>query len=409
MDGRPRSRSKDPAAAAATTAAQKNYLVGIGLLVIVVLLWTSSNYLIQDLLESGYDKPFLLTYLSTSTFALYLIPYLVRERANVLKWIRQTKRRSVDRSLYTRVAVSDALDNASPLRPLQRSPSPPSPGDKDAPLTTRETASLALTFSVLWFIANWSVNAALGYTSVASTTILTTTSGFFTLGIGAMFRVEKFTLIKCAAVLSSFLGVVLVSLSDSRKPPLPPTAPAPSPSPDTGLSLAAQLGALFGDALALFSALFYAIYVVFLKVRIGSESRVDMQLFFGFIGLFTLGLYWPFGLLLQALGVETLALPHGAREIAAVLVNCSITFASDYLFLLAMLKTTPLVVTIGLSMTIPAALTGDAFLGRPAAVQAFLGGLLVLLGFVVVGWDDSKNAEPEHAAREQHVESPDAA
>jgi hypothetical protein len=36
---------------------------------------------------------------------------------------------------------------------------------------------LALVFSVFWFIANWSVNAALGYTSVASATILSTMSG----------------------------------------------------------------------------------------------------------------------------------------------------------------------------------------------------------------------------------------
>lgn len=209
---------------------------------------------------------------------------------------------------------------------------------------------------------------------------------------------------------------MLVSLSDSQQSQ--PT-PAPGPGPDL-LQLVA--GAVFGDALALFSALFYALYVVFLKVRIGAEERVDMQLFFGFIGLFTLALYWPFGLALHAAGLERLSLPHGRREIASVLVNvrcspspppcappaderaqCSITFASDYLFLRAMLKTTPLVVTIGLSMTIPAALAGDAFLGRPAAVQALLGGALVLVGFVVVGWDDSTRAGAEkqvHGAAE---------
>ncbi|KAI9613564.1 hypothetical protein H4Q26_010171 [Puccinia striiformis f. sp. tritici PST-130] len=38
-------------------------------------------------------------------------------------------------------------------------------------LTTSETAHLASTFVLLWFAANWSVNAALGYTTVSSTTI----------------------------------------------------------------------------------------------------------------------------------------------------------------------------------------------------------------------------------------------
>lgn len=45
------------------------------------------------------------------------------------------------------------------------------------PLTERETARLALVFCFFWFVANWSVNASLGYTSVASTTILSSMSG----------------------------------------------------------------------------------------------------------------------------------------------------------------------------------------------------------------------------------------
>lgn len=45
------------------------------------------------------------------------------------------------------------------------------------PLTVRQTAELAFAFCLLWFIANWSVNASLGYTTVASATILTSTSG----------------------------------------------------------------------------------------------------------------------------------------------------------------------------------------------------------------------------------------
>lgn len=45
------------------------------------------------------------------------------------------------------------------------------------PLTVRETRELALVFCFLWFLANWSLNAALDYTSVASATILSSMSG----------------------------------------------------------------------------------------------------------------------------------------------------------------------------------------------------------------------------------------
>ena len=41
----------------------------------------------------------------------------------------------------------------------------------------RETANLAFIFCFFWFIANWSVNASLDYTSVASATILSSMSG----------------------------------------------------------------------------------------------------------------------------------------------------------------------------------------------------------------------------------------
>lgn len=45
------------------------------------------------------------------------------------------------------------------------------------PLDARETAELALAFCLLWFFANWSVNASLSYTTVASATIVSSTSG----------------------------------------------------------------------------------------------------------------------------------------------------------------------------------------------------------------------------------------
>jgi len=47
------------------------------------------------------------------------------------------------------------------------------------PLTLRETAILAAQFTLVWFAANWSLNAGLGFTSVASGTTLSSASGEF--------------------------------------------------------------------------------------------------------------------------------------------------------------------------------------------------------------------------------------
>jgi solute carrier family 35, member F5 len=63
----------------------------------------------------------------------------------------------------------------------------------------------------------------------------------------------------------------------------------------------------------------------------------------------------------------------------------AITFISDYLWILAMLMTSPLIVTMGLSLSIPLALLGDfVFKGQLKGLIYWLGAILVLIGFSVV-------------------------
>lgn len=57
--------------------------------------------------------------------------------------------------------------------------------------------------------------------------------------------------------------------------------------------------------------------------------------------------------------------------------------------MIAMLKTTPVVTTLGLSLTIPLAIVGDTILAKPTKAQAGLGALLVLVSFGLVGWADA--------------------
>ena len=70
-----------------------------------------------------------------------------------------------------------------------------------------------------------------------------------------------------------------------------------------------------------------------------------------------------------------------------------VTFSSDFIYVLAMLKTTPLVVTIGLSLTIPVAVLADFALGRSATVLGLVGAALVLLAFTLVGLKDARPQE----------------
>jgi solute carrier family 35 protein F5 len=68
----------------------------------------------------------------------------------------------------------------------------------------------------------------------------------------------------------------------------------------------------------------------------------------------------------------------------------AITLLSDFIYVIAMLKTTPLVVTVGLSLTIPVAVAGDFFLNKSVKLLSIFGAILVLVSFAVVGLEDSK-------------------
>ena len=70
-----------------------------------------------------------------------------------------------------------------------------------------------------------------------------------------------------------------------------------------------------------------------------------------------------------------------------------ITLSSDFIYVIAMLKTTPLVVTIGLSLTMPLAVIGDFLLKRPVKFQVISGAAVVLLSFVAIGVADRHNEE----------------
>ena len=114
---------------------------------------------------------------------------------------------------------------------------------------------------------------------------------------------------------SSFIGVILVSSSNS--PPEQPFRVDPN-----ALVLGGTISSItLGNVLALLSALFYAMYVILLKVYIKEEYRIDMQLFFGFVGLFNIVGCWPVGLILHLTGAEIFELPHTKQAVYGTLIN----------------------------------------------------------------------------------------
>lgn len=260
-------------------------------------------------------------------------------------------------------------------------------GSATGKLAIAETARLSLEFCFLWFAANYFVAACLEYTTVASSTILTSTSSVFTLLFGALFRVERFTLKKLAAVLASLAGIALISSIDlsGRDNDSAHRGDFPEKS-------AWEMAV--GDGLAFLSAVMYGIYAVFMKARIGDESRVDMPLFFGLVGLINVLLLWPGFVILHVTGIETFALPPGGRVTAIIIANSLSSLVSDIAWAYAVLLTSPIVVTVGLSMTIPLSLVGQVVLNdQKASPLYWVGAVAVVVSFIFVNEEEKKEEE----------------
>ncbi|KAJ2349497.1 hypothetical protein GGF43_004405 [Coemansia sp. RSA 2618] len=361
--------------------------VGLALLLGVVFIWVGSSFLVSNLFgEQEFNRPFFITYLNTSTFSFYLVgAYISYLRGKTSGQPAARKRSRSDDAIsgvpfnISQADTAVVVDASS--RQTEGEVHSRSHTDEELPLvedsgedgesapqklTVRETVRLGVAFSILWFAANVSQNASLAYTTVASSSILCSTSGLFTLIIGAVGGVETFNSTRLVAVLASILGVYCIMMYG------------------TSDAQVAMPLSWVGDMLALLSAALYGCYTTLLKRQIGDESRLNTPLFFGAVGLANTLLLWPGFVVLHFTHLEPFELPRSGSMWAMILVNAFIgTFLSDYLWLLSMLMTSPLVVTLGLSLTIPLSMAGDIlFKGSAVALPYYIGALLVLAAFI---------------------------
>ena len=138
------------------------------------------------------------------------------------------------------------------------------------------------------------------------------TLGVWTLGFGTLLKVEKFTIRKFIGVLASLAGIMLISSIDVSGDQDKNRGSFPHKS---------HKQIAIGDILALTSAVMYGIYTTVMKKRIGDESRADMFLFFGFVGLFNIVTLLPGFFVVHFTGIETFELPPTRRILIIVMVR----------------------------------------------------------------------------------------
>lgn len=398
------------------TSGLARHTLGLLLLLLVVFLWTGSNFLGSSIFaDNSYAKPFFLTYLNTSAFTLCIIPRLfnsarrkhtagtLSDDLRALFSIKTLKRfwRNETEEAQIYVPVGDEEESfLKPASAAQSLKSGKSLEEGSKTLDIISTARLSLAFCILWFMANYFAMACLQYTTVASATILTSTSSVWTLLIGAFTKTEKFTWRKLCGVLGSLIGIVLISqvdLSSHEEPTGQKRALDDFPD-KSAYELA------LGDVLALISAIIYGLYTITLKKTTikALPKSIHMPTFFGFVGLFNIVLLLPLFPIFHFTKLEVFDWPPSAKIWTILLVNSVSSLISDICWAYAMVFTSPLVVTVGLSLTIPLSLVGEMIIqGRFESWIYWVGAMIVVGSFVFV------EREEKHEEEEQEEQADD--
>lgn len=305
---------------------------GLALLCAVVCIWVASSLTIQHMEDELGVGPLLLTYISTALFTL-LLP------SGMQQW---------------REAASRDAEAVQPLVPIIK---------------------LAAKFAGLWFLANAFFNLGLKYTSVGSSSVISSSSSGFTLLLSWVWLNESVNCRKISAVLLCSAGITLVSLVDMNVP-------------HAGGHSSSATAPLLGDVLSLAGAVSYAAYSVFLKAE-QCGDQVDMNLFFGFVGLVNIVALPPVLFLAALTGIEPWEQSFGALDSSKMLLligNGLIgTVLSDLMWAHSVKLLGPVIPSVGLGLTIPLSMLAQVALGTQLfSIWYYVGAALTLLGFLLL-------------------------
>ncbi|XP_072033708.1 solute carrier family 35 member F5-like [Amphiura filiformis] len=408
---------------------RKRLALGIVVLLLVDIIWVASSELTRYIFKDiGYSKPFFTTYLKTSMFMLYLLGFIFwkpwRRQCSDCTSIKTTSLKVDVQSGSEEEEILQGKDDQTMSEPLyvpvkfnesdkesSRSSSFSEPNDSNAKnnrvrfsnlmevrhlsesladeamlarmsygaaqkvqiihpfqkFTVPQVAKISFMFCIVWFLANFSYQEALDETQMTIVNILSSTSGLFTLVLAALFPSssgDKFTFTKLVAVLFSVGGIVLVCYSQTNF-----------------IHDHVKLGSLW----ALCGAFLYAVYLVMLRNKVDNEDRIDIPMFFGFVGLFNFILIWPGLVALHYFNLEKWEMPT-PKTWAYLAVNGLVgTVLSEFLWLWGCFLTSSLIATLSLSLTIPITITVDIILNKVSfSILFFIGAVPVFMSFFLV-------------------------
>ncbi|KAF2902239.1 hypothetical protein ILUMI_03956 [Ignelater luminosus] len=394
-------------------------VLGLFVLLLVDVIWVSSSELTKYIYHNeAFEKPFFSTYIKTSMFTLYLLGFCFwppwRDYCNKPANYMFIDPNQEDENFYADSITSLSNPTYVPVKTPDREHLDRSSGTESDDSSIRsvrfnklaevrhmseseaaeallarlsyqasvragelarraatklpiyKVAKISFIFCLLWFLANYAYQLALAKTEAGMVNLLSSSSSLFTLLLSAVFpsnQSDRFTLSKLVAVSMSICGLILVSLSD--------------------LNIESHIP--MGAILSLLSAFSYAAYLVFLRRKVDHEDKMDIPLFFGFVGLFNLILLWPLFFFLHYSNWENFEWPTKHQWLYLLLNGLIGTVVSEALWLWGCFLTSSLIATVAISLTIPMTMLADVILKKVSYPCLFYAGTIpILLAFFSV-------------------------
>jgi drug/metabolite transporter (DMT)-like permease len=355
------------------------WITGLVLLFASVIFWILSVQILNNVMKkTDFDHPLLAAYFNGSFFILFGLKSLIADFKKL--FLKIFKVNSANDNALNLQSDNDNNNGNNNSNYNSTNQTVDSSSDEHISVLL-ETPKVQLShsqivkvamFSTLLYVLNCYLgSAALKYTSASNQTILATSSSVFSLIIGVICKIEKFTFSKVISVSCSIFGIILITFSTTAI------------STET-LKLSTEN---FGNLLALIGAFSYSCFLTLLRIKLGEQTDSENDsLLYGYIGFTTLIGTVPVLMVYDFFGWEKLTLPTNKKILIMLLSSSLLNAFSDYFGSCASLITSPLSVSLSLSTAIPISMFLDSYFngGVTFSIQYFFGIFLIFASFIFI-------------------------
>ncbi|QPG75332.1 hypothetical protein FOA43_002685 [Brettanomyces nanus] len=341
------------------------WIKGLFYLAVLIITWVIAVQLANNLMKNtDYDHPLFIAAVDGVFFLLFGIRSLLRHIYSAL-----TRTFGYRSPLIRQPVINYQAAQSEPDSILLEALS--------YQLSYYEILSVGAQVAIVYFISGACATTALKYTSASNQTILSTTSSLFTLMLGVLTHVERFSVAKLVAIVVSIIGICLITMEDSIK-----------------LKYSTSNLEILGDLIALAGALAYSAFLIILRLKLGgqTDSQRDI-LVYVCLGICTILFVTPLLGIADLIGLEKFSFPPDRTTLLIILLCGFLNAVSDYCASVASLLTSPLITSLSLSMAIPVSMLCDSFFFHTIHTSAtyYLGIILIFSSFIFTSLSDQED------------------